>query len=267
MPEHGDKPLSHLGFQRFEPSIGLATLVDCYWFINSTDPITSDEYLHADGGMGIILNYGGDLRLEGELNNEACIFDGVNTATKRLSLKGILNAVGIRFKPAGANLLLSLPLSELKNETISLADTTLRKTEELYDKLAEARSFQLKVSIIEDWLYGSLQEKNQISKVVSASLTLIEKYNGLLPIKAVARELDYNQRKIERLFKAQVGLAPKEYSGILRAEQARLYIKRNRDNSFAMMAHDLGYYDQAHFTHQFKKVVRLTPREYSMKFS
>lgn len=267
MPNNRDNFLSHLGFQRFEPSVKLSGIVECYWFINSDHSINSSEYLHPDGGMGIIFNYGDALQFDDILNNDSCILDGTNILSRKLSLKGTLNAIGIRFKPAGANLLFSSPLNELKNETISLSDTTLKKPTELYYKLIEAQTFHLKVSIIEDWLCRSLQAEKNISNVVTASLMLIKKHKGLLPIKSIASQLDYNQRRIERLFNSQVGMTPKEYSRILRIEQARACIKHYKDSSFSTIAYDLGFYDQAHFINQFKNVEGITPREYSMKLS
>lgn len=257
--------LAHLGFQRFEPSIRLSTLVDCYWFINSEELVNVDEYLHADGGMGIILNYGDVLQFDGASACDSSVFNGINTATKKLSLKGVLNAVGIRFKPAGASLLLAQPLRELKNETISLNDTNLKGTAELCERLSEAHELYLKVAIIEGWLCDLLQVEKRISAIVSTSLMLLEKHNGLVSIKSISSKLDCNQRRMERLFSLEVGVSPKEYSGILRAEQARTHIKSNKGGSFAMMAHGLGYYDQAHFINAFKKIVGITPLEYSIR--
>ncbi len=100
MPNNKDNSLSHLGFQRFEPSVKLSAIVECYWFINSDYSINSNEYLHPDGGMGIILNYGDTLQFDDSLNNDSCILDGTNILSRKLSLKGTLNAIGIRFKPA-----------------------------------------------------------------------------------------------------------------------------------------------------------------------
>lgn len=263
MPNNKDNPLSHLGFQRFEPSINLSTIVECYWFINSDNLVTSDERLHPSGGMGIILNYGDALQFDGVLNNESCILDGTNTLSRKLRLKGAVNAVGIRFKPAGAHLLFSLPLNEIKNETISLAHAMFKTPAEFYDKLIEAQTFHLKIAIIENWLCHSLRMNKNISNIVLESMRLIKNHKGLLPIKSVASQLDYNPRRIERQFNSQVGMTLKEYSHILRIEQARVYIKNNNNDSYAAIAHDLGYYDQSHFVNQFKKVEGVTPREYS----
>jgi len=61
------------------------------------------------------------------INTAPCILDGTNTLTRELGLKGVLDAVGIRFKAAGAHLLFSLPLNVLKNETVPIADTPSQK--------------------------------------------------------------------------------------------------------------------------------------------
>ena len=267
MPRNSDHSLIHLGFKRFEPSEKLSDFVECYWFINADihNPIDSKEYLHPEGGIGIILNYADSLQFDGILHTAPCILDGTNTLTRELGLNGVLDAVGIRFKPAGANLLFSLPLNELKNETLSLADTALNNYPDLYYKLSRAKTFSFKVSIIEDWLCRSLQSKTNTSNIVTQSLQLIKNQNGLITIESIAKKLDYNQRRIERLFNSQVGMTPKEYSRNLRIKAARTTIKNNKTKSFTEIAYDLGYYDQAHFIKQFKNVMKITPREYFKK--
>lgn len=262
------KPLIHLGFKRFEPSKQLSAFVECYWFINSDIdiPTNAKEYLHPEGGVGIILNYADPLQFDGIEQIDPCILDGTNTLTRELGLKGVLDAVGIRFKAAGAHLLFSLPLNELKNETLSLANTPLKNFPGLYSKLAHAKTFSAKVSTIENWLCKSIQTEANTSNIVKQSLQLIKNQKGLVTIESVAKKLDYNQRRIERLFNSQVGMTPKEYSRNLRIKAAREYIKSN-NHSFTEIAYDLGYYDQAHFINQFKKVTGITPREYLRKSS
>lgn len=267
MPNNKNEPLIHLGFRRFEPSILLSEFVDCYWFINTDNdkPIYGKEYMHPEGGFGIILNYADPLHFDGIKQTAPYILDGTNTITRELSLNGVLNAVGIRFKAAGAHLLFSLPLSELKNEIISLKDTPLRKIPNLYSELALAKAFSTKVKIIEDWLYKSLLSTNT-SDLVKQSLQLIKNQQGMIAIESVAKKFNCNLRQIERLFNTQVGMTPKEYSRNLRIKIARASIKSN-NLSLTEIAHHLGYFDQAHFSNQFKKVTGITPGTYLKKTS
>lgn len=266
MSVNKENSLIHLGFKRIDPSKKLSPFVECYWFINTDidKPISTKEYLHPEGGMGIIFNYADPLQFDGINQTAPCILDGTNTLTKELGLKGVLDAVGIRFKATGAHLLFSLPLNTLKNETVPLADTPLKNYSALYSKLACAKTTSEKVATIENWLYKSLLSDVNISNIVKQSLQLIKSQKGLVNIELVAKNLDVNQRRIERLFNSQVGMTPKEYSRNLRIKAARSYIKSNKF-SFTEIAYDLGYYDQAHFINQFKKVTGITPREYLKK--
>ena len=264
LPENRENALSHIGFQRFEPSRKWADLVDCYWFMNTDYPLSLDstEYLHPDGGMGIILNYGDPLQF-GESNQAGtCVLDGTNTITRALGFNGIINSAGIRFKPAGACQFFSQSLSELKNEMASLEGVHIKHHSDLYYKLDKAKTYYEKITIIEDWLYRSARPETVTSKAVAASIQLINKDKGILPISTLAQKLDCSPRKIERLFRAQVGMSPKEYSRNLRIDAARIYMKHYQHLSLADIAYQLEFYDQAHFIHQFKQVVGMAPREY-----
>lgn len=266
MPDKIENALSHLGFRRFKPSKKLANFIDCYWFINTKNaqPLDSTEYLHPDGGMGIILNYG-DPFFQLEKSNQAgtCMLDGTNTITRALGFNGIINSAGIRFKTAAAGLFFSHPLNELKNETASLGDIHLKHHSSLYYNLDKAKTYHEKIATIENWLYRCIQPEAEVSKVVMASIQLMNKNKGISPISKIAQKLDYSPRKIERLFRSQVGISPKEYSRILRIDAARTYMKHQQNMSLADIAYHLEFYDQAHFIHQFKQVVGMTPREYT----
>ena len=261
--------LSHLGFNRVEPSADLIHVIDCYWFIKTDlkNPIKSVDYLHPDGGMGIILNYCDAMKFEGEVNKDSCIFDGTTTHSRLLGLDGVFDSVGIRFKPAGAFLFLPMSLNEIKNETISLEDIQLKRHQKLYYQISKASTIKAKVLVIEKWLRQSLLERTT-SPIVTESIHYINTHRETLSISLLAKTLGYGQRRIERLFSAQVGMTAKEYDSNLRIEDARNRIKHNKDNnSLTEIAYELGYYDQAHFTKKFKNCIGITPSAYSKRTS
>lgn len=57
-------------------------------------------------------------------------------------------------------------------------------------------------------------------------------------------------------------MTPKHYARLQRIEQARDALKQLPSQSVAHISAALDYYDQAHFTHEFKAVVGMTPRRY-----
>lgn len=265
MTEINTSPLPHLGFRRFAPSVELAAYIQCYWFIQlkPCQTINSNEYLHPDGGISIIFNFSDRLGFTGQNQIADCLFDGANTTTRALQLNGHIDAMGIRFHPAGAAAFLNLPLAEVKNQLLSLDELKLDHVP-LYQQLAASYNDQARIALIEQWLLEQLQPENIISKATSAALTLI-KQKPSHNIKQVSQQLGITTRQLERLFNKQVGLSAKEFARNHRVKQARYYLKQHARQPLADIAYQLGFYDQAHFSHQFKQVVGISPAVYRQK--
>ena len=266
MANHEDNPLTHLGFQRFAPSKGLAAYIQCYWFIRSAQhSINSSEYLHPDGGISITFNYGDSLKFDDGLNVGDITFDGANTTTRSLHLNCHVDTVGIRFLPAGARAFLAMPLNEFKGQLLSITDTPLTGYDELYQKLADESEYIKKVALLEAWLSQVINPQQTELTLVNAALQILEQYQGAIAISTLAAKLAVNQRRLERLFNDQVGLTAKEYGRNIRIKQARFYLKQHSNVSLADVAYNLGFFDQAHFSKQFKYVVGISPKAYAAK--
>lgn len=259
--------LAHLGFYRVSPCRALAKIVDCYWFINTTCKVKSgyNEYLHPDGGIGIIFNYGNALTFNDKSNQSESFLDATNTRTIKLGLSGNINAIGIRFKPAGAHSFIKIPLGEIKNTSILLADIGMHSIENLYDKLQSRIGYQEKVQLIEKTLLNSLLENRKLTDVTIQACELIKGLKGMTSVNEVAIRLAVSPRKLERLFSIQLGMSPKEFSNTIRSEHARTALKQ-QSVSYSHIAFDLGFYDQSHFTRYFKSVVGITPGEYRKRY-
>ena len=71
------------------------------------------------------------------------------------------------------------------------------------------------------------------------------------------------QRQLERLFRHQVGLTPKQFSRIQRVALVRRELRAGE--ALLDTALTCGYSDQAHFIHDFKTVVGMTPGQYRLR--
>ena len=69
------------------------------------------------------------------------------------------------------------------------------------------------------------------------------------------------KRFIER-FREQVGITPKVYCRIRRFQRAVTMATRGRQVEWTRVALDCGYFDQAHFIHDFRSFAGLTPSAY-----
>jgi AraC-like DNA-binding protein len=75
-------------------------------------------------------------------------------------------------------------------------------------------------------------------------------------------EIGYSQKHFIELFKQQVGVSPKQYFKIMRFQKVIGAIESTETISWSDIALESGYYDQAHFIHDFKRFSGFTPNEY-----
>jgi AraC family transcriptional regulator len=67
-----------------------------------------------------------------------------------------------------------------------------------------------------------------------------------------------------RQFKAATGLPPHQYVILRRVERAKQLLQAGTDLSLAEVAADAGFSDQSQFSHHFKRLVGVTPRQFRM---
>jgi transcriptional regulator GlxA family with amidase domain len=71
-----------------------------------------------------------------------------------------------------------------------------------------------------------------------------------------------NGRKLERLFRRDVGLSPKLLARIVRFQNVIATVERNARRDWAALALDCGYYDQAHLINDFRRFAGMSPVRY-----
>lgn len=85
--------------------------------------------------------------------------------------------------------------------------------------------------------------------------------NGVVNVKELSDQCFLCHRQFERKFKEQVGFSAKTFSKLIRFN-AVLENSEKQRTSLTQMAYDFGYYDQSHFTQDFKQFSGYTPRQY-----
>jgi AraC-like DNA-binding protein len=68
-----------------------------------------------------------------------------------------------------------------------------------------------------------------------------------------------SHRHFIAVFRAGTGLAPKAYARLLRLQQVLLGLSGRTAPSMALLAHETGYADQAHFQRDFREFTGMTP--------
>lgn len=265
-----------LVLQRFTPSAALRPYVQCYWQAQGqsqgqggSEPAGREpegkELLHPDGAAGLLFNFGGALERDGERLRGTCWIDGPKRRTARLTVGSQLDLLGVRFLPGMAFPFLGEPLAALAGGGLTPGEALYRlELEALHERLLETPELAGRLALLESYLLERLRRHAtpQVSPLM-ASLDWLERHQGQANIATLVAELPFGQRRLERLFQRHVGLSPKRYARLLRVARSRELIKQGGARaSLTDTAFAAGYFDQAHFIHDFKAVTGLTPGGY-----
>lgn len=98
-----------------------------------------------------------------------------------------------------------------------------------------------------------------VNIIASSTVDLIMGRPEITRVADIVHTLGYSQRYINNVFQHYFGLPVKKFSDIIRMQIA---IKSMESQSVMDIVSTLGYYDQAHFIHDFKQYTSLTPKKY-----
>jgi transcriptional regulator GlxA family with amidase domain len=93
-------------------------------------------------------------------------------------------------------------------------------------------------------------------------LAVIADAHGGVTVDELAQREDVSVRQVERLFARHLGIAPKTIATVLRFQRALKALMRDPGCPLAEVAASAGYFDQAHFIKDFKRMSGGVPRGY-----
>jgi len=192
-------------------------------------------------------------------------FSGVSGARSKAFLLDTslpFSAIGIHFRPGGGFPFFGIPAGELHNETVSL-DTLWRTfAATISDQLWEARTAEARFVILERALLARAGGRFDRHPAVTRAIALFDRSHGALSVGHVVRRTGVSHRRLVELFWNEVGLSPKRYCRVRRFNDVLRRIEPLGDVDWTDVAHVCGYFDQAHFNHDFRAFAGLNPSEY-----
>jgi AraC-like DNA-binding protein len=161
------------------------------------------------------------------------------------------------FKEAAALHFFKEPLHELYNESLSLEHFVKREQlQVLQEQLSAAEDDAGRIALVEQFLLERLQPRKP-DLLVNAAIEQIYLSNGNIRMSELAEKLYTSKSPLEKRFRQAVGTTPKKFSGIVRVKAALFAMQLPVNNDYRE-----GYYDQAHFIHDFRNFTGQTPEQY-----
>ncbi|GLQ76485.1 helix-turn-helix domain-containing protein [Vibrio penaeicida] len=125
-----------------------------------------------------------------------------------------------------------------------------RETGDLHTQIYQKSGFDERAQICDSWLIQRLSP-NQNSKLIEAVNVIFEN-KGCILVSTLAEKVNLSARQLNRVFRKHTGLSTKAMIQTIRLQCAC----RNTwlsESPLSEVALELGYYDQSHFTNDYRR--------------
>jgi AraC-like DNA-binding protein len=177
---------------------------------------------------------------------------------------GEVHLIGVSLRVERCAELLPVPLSELTNASLDAA-AVIPGIELVREQLWHAAGFREQVTILLDWLIGMRRADDARAAAVRWACGQLQRGSSAASVSRVAADLAVSARHLRRLFGDHIGVSPAAYARLRRFTDALQIIRTSR--TLTDVAYRARYFDQAHFTRDFKAFAGMTPQTYTRAIS
>jgi AraC-like DNA-binding protein len=252
------------------PAWPLTEFVDLLWLFDGVKPAHEKERLLPDGCMEMVINLHQDevrfydrrdVRKFQKMPGRVLVgaqseFFVIDTAEQR-------SVIGAHFKPGGAFQFFKIPADELHGLHVCLDDLWGPAAADLREQLIEAAVPERQFQIFEDALIAQARKRFERHPAVRFALAEFNSARGT--VSEVSDRTGLSSRRFIEVFRSEVGLTPKLFCRIRRFQRLIHGIGPGARADWVDIALECGYFDQAHFIHDFQAFAGLTPSEYLAK--
>lgn len=257
-----------MNYQTYQPHPDLESLVKCYWTLEVLASVDHRrQRIVPDGCLEMAFILGDDIKRytsedEYVIQPRAMVL-GQITEAFFIEPTGYVESFAVRFYPYGLANFLSTPIKKLANtETPLTALFGEEPANTLAQKVINAADTEARIAVIEDFLFKKLSDQVSIDHIVKATIDTMLSTGGTISIAEMLEHEPSKRRQLERKFAAQVGISPKQLSKVIRLQSVLRMMLHQETERLSQIAYDSEYYDQAHFTRDFKEFTGMTPGEF-----
>ncbi|WP_394779773.1 DUF6597 domain-containing transcriptional factor [Undibacterium sp.] len=241
---------------RYLPGPELAHVLDHYWVVEwnleNRPPFTQKTLPYPC--VNLVFDQG-----------KTAVF-GVVSGAFDYTLQGKGRVLGLRFRPGAFRCLLGKPMHTITDKTISVSNVLGCDDAAAENQVLSAADDAGMVAIAERLLLPAVRA------VLPAPDPKVEKINSMLQrlaadvsitrVEELAEQAQTGMRALQQLFSDYVGVSPKWVIRRYRLQEAADKLAGGGALDLAELAQGLGYFDQAHLTRDFRKLVGKAPAEY-----
>ena len=196
------------------------------------------------------------------------LLGGLHTTPALITHDGRQSGVQLALTPLGARALLGMPAAELANWDGDATAVIGAFAAELRQRLLARGTWAERFAEIDRVLarraqQGAAAARDSVRPEVAFAWRRMRVSRGAVSVADLAAETGYSARYLNRLFRAEVGLAPKAAGRVFRFDHARRQIEAVYPAlPLAGLAAECGYYDQAHLAREFRDLAGCPPTQW-----
>lgn len=262
MNTHADRPrgvlhqrLEHGEFQhaRRPPSSALASVIEHYWHVSwdlrdlpaqqqETLPHPNVQFVVEPGSTAIY---------------------GVHSGRFIRLLEGKGQVFGIKFKAGGFFPFYRAPVSTLMDRSLEPQRVFGEDSARLEMDIFASEDIDAMSAAAERLLLIHLPPDDPNVARVSTLVSGIASDRSVTSVDGLVSQTGLTKRALQRLFNQYVGISPKWVINRYRLHEAIAQLQAGVPIAWTTLAQELGYFDQAHFIRDFRKLVGRSPAEYA----
>ena len=158
-----------------------------------------------------------------------------------------------------------MPSSEFADSDVSLDVLWRGAAIELRERLLESHDIDGMFDLTQRFLMRQTVRPFELHPGVTFALHRFCARPHRTTVASVLDRIGLSHRRFAQIFHDQVGLTPKSFSRVRRFQRVLSRVHRVPNIDWPEVALDCGYYDQAHFIHDFQAFSGFTPTVYAAR--
>jgi AraC-like DNA-binding protein len=196
------------------------------------------------------------------IERDASRIAGVTKGRFTRSLEGSGCVFGVKFKPAGFQPFLSAPMSTLTDQSCALSAVFGQDADTLEAAILAHDQVEGMIDVAAKFLSARLPPLDANVARINAIVYAIQNDRSITRAEELVLQHRLTLRTLQRLFNQYVGVSPKWVIQRYRLHEALEQLAENCIVDWPALALALGYFDQAHFIRDFKRMVGKSPTQY-----
>ncbi|HTV04655.1 MAG TPA: AraC family transcriptional regulator [Acidobacteriaceae bacterium] len=254
----------------YTPPGPLSRVVQCFWYWEGAPTGHTKERLMPTGEASVIFNLRDEpIRIYNWRNlNQyetygTAVLAGARSEPFAIDTQQQERVFGIQFQPGGSFPFFHVPSSEVVNLDVPLECVWRTAADTMRTRLLEAGSVPAMLAVAEEELLRQLVRPLELHPAVAFAAQRFTANPHRTTVACVLDSIGLSHRRFSQLFQEQTGLAPKVFCRVRRFQRVLSSLNKMRRFEWAQIALDCGYYDQAHFIHDFQSFSGFTPTSYA----